>query len=100
MPPLQAQNPIRNILDLAACQVRHASTLLQKLCIAGQRLENVRLPQRELDFLLLIIEIDNKVLDLPRKSAPCNIQTDRVHAYLVSPQKSIALLVFRIAPDG
>ena len=66
----------------AARQVWHTSTLLQKLCITGQCLENIGLSQGKLDLLVLVVEFYDKILDL------------------VAPEQSIALLSLCVAPNG
>jgi hypothetical protein len=75
-------HPEKSLLWLSARQVWHTSALLQKLCITGQCLENVGLSQGELDLLVLVVELYDKILDL------------------VSPEQSIALLSFCVAPNG
>ena len=66
----------------AARQVWHTSTLLQKLCITGQCLENIGLSQGKLDLFVLVVEFYDKILDL------------------VAPEQSIALLSLCVAPNG
>lgn len=66
-----------HLLSISTGQIWDTASLLQKFGITRQSLENIRLSQRELYFLVLIVEVDHEVLDLPRLSIPFHLCTVR-----------------------
>jgi hypothetical protein len=73
------------ILWVSASQIWHTTTLSKKLGIICKRLENIRLSQRKLHFLVLIIKVHHKVLDLAHMSTLSKYRNQHLPCHTSSP---------------
>jgi hypothetical protein len=67
------------LLRISTSQIWHTSTLSEKLGIICKSFKDIRLSQRKLHFLFLIIKVHHKVLDLAHMSTLSNYQINMRH---------------------
>lgn len=95
--PERSDQVVRGVSqDLPAIRTLHQLPLSHFFLLC-QRLENVRLAQREPDLFLFVAHGDDKILDLESQHHTL-VQTRR-GVYLVTPHQGFALLHLCLAPD-